>query len=424
MFLVNRNKLKEQVKEDIEKTTLGNVTIMTYQLVQELILKNEFEDIFDIVVFDEVHYLLADSWNDKTDVIWKYITNDCSNRIKIFMTATSNIIFDLLNDTLKISYYYKTERDYSYIRKLIYFDGDKNNTYITNNIKKVKRKAIYFSTSAEKAYNMHLLYKNQSNFLCSKSNKEFAKYANQQSIQDERFESKYLMATKVIDNGINIKDRDVKDMFFDIMDSTTLIQCIGRKRIVDKRDKVTLHVRNFSEKELQGKINLLQSYIDKADAYMYNIPKEKMKKDDKKIPMLCYIDKETDKIKINTLRYTYTKYLINELTEMKDFGYDTYINKLLNLDREKILYEEVEKKNMKKDEINAYLENVVGDLLVKCDQEELINLINLRDGRNRQQKSINQLNLYLQENKYKYEIVSTKKVINGVRLQVWIVLEK
>ena len=424
LFLVNRSKLKEQIKKNIRDLKLTNVTVMTYQMMQELIIKNEFKNEYDILVCDEIHYMIADSWNDKSDISWRYIINECDNKTRIFMTATGEVVFGMINRVCDVSYSYKTESDYDYIKKVVFFKGDKNNSYITENIAKVKRKAIYFSTSAERAYKMHLLYKAQSNFMCSKANKDFSKYANQNAIQDEKFDSKYLMATKVIDNGVNITDRDVKDIFCDIMDSTTLIQCIGRKRIVDGRDKLTLHLKDFSAKDLQGKINLMQSYIDKADAYIFNIEQNKMNKDEKEIPILCYVDKQTDKIKINLLRYAYTKSLIEEYTTMKEIGFSTYILNILNIDKDRVIYEEMEKMNMKKDEIGTYLENICGDILVKCDQEQLINLIDLRDSRNRQQKSIKQLNIYLEENGYKYEIISTKKTINGVRLNVWIVLEK
>ena len=62
------------------------------------------------------------------------------------------------------------------------------------------------------------------------------------------------------------------------------------------------------------------------------------------------------------------------------------------------------------------IDNIVGIELFKEKQLELIEKINLRDGRNRQQKSINQLNAYLIDNfdmtvlsKPKYKVIDGKK---------------
>ncbi|MFC0903794.1 hypothetical protein ACFHWD_03700 [Clostridium sp. MT-14] len=68
-------------------------------------------------------------------------------------------------------------------------------------------------------------------------------------------------------------------------------------------------------------------------------------------------------------------------------------------------------------DLENYLNNIVGKKLFKDDKKELIDKINLRDNRNRQQKSISLINTYLKENKFTY-IIDTgretkKKLDNG-----------
>jgi len=62
----------------------------------------------------------------------------------------------------------------------------------------------------------------------------------------------------------------------------------------------------------------------------------------------------------------------------------------------------------KTDELIKYLDKIIGKRLLKEDQKELIDIVNLRDSRNRQQKSIGQLNEYFKANKLKYLIISKK----------------
>lgn len=72
------------------------------------------------------------------------------------------------------------------------------------------------------------------------------------------------------------------------------------------------------------------------------------------------------------------------------------------------------------DEIKEYLDTIVDVLLLKKQREELINVINLRDNLNRQQKSVDILNAYLQEI-YQMQLISKKVKIEGRkrRVTVW-----
>jgi uncharacterized membrane protein len=73
--------------------------------------------------------------------------------------------------------------------------------------------------------------------------------------------------------------------------------------------------------------------------------------------------------------------------------------------------------------LDMYLKKLVGHKLFKEDQQELINKINLRDARNRQQKSIQVLNAYLLENNLRFQIINKQERIKGENFnkRYWII---
>ena len=85
--------------------------------------------------------------------------------------------------------------------------------------------------------------------LCSSANKtEYSKYQMEQFrnelLNNERFDSQYLIATTTIDNGINISDDTVRYVFCDFssIDPVTVQQCIGRVRLPGEMMAEHLHV--------------------------------------------------------------------------------------------------------------------------------------------------------------------------------------
>jgi hypothetical protein len=59
-------------------------------------------------------------------------------------------------------------------------------------------------------------------------------------------------------------------------------------------------------------------------------------------------------------------------------------------------------------ELETYLESIVGKKLLKEEQKELIETIGLKDARGRLQKGFKSLNTYFEENKLRYTITPRK----------------
>jgi len=87
-----------------------------------------------------------------------------------------------------------------------------------------------------------------------------------------------------------------------------------------------------------------------------------------------------------------------------------YLQKEVDVINEKIrisksLIDEMDEKDRIKG-LENYLDGVIEKMLYKSEREQLIQTINLKDSRGRIQKSINQFNQYLEENKMPYAIRS------------------
>ena len=74
------------------------------------------------------------------------------------------------------------------------------------------------------------------------------KKAWDQIAQEEKFSQKILITTEVLDNGVNIKDTNLRHIVIQDMEQTTFLQMLGRKRFLneDETEKTFVYLRNFS----------------------------------------------------------------------------------------------------------------------------------------------------------------------------------
>lgn len=119
-------------------------------------------------------------------------------------------------------------------------------------------------------------------------------------IKDEMFDERVLVATKVIDNSININDKTVKNIVLPFCYKTDFIQMLGRKRM-SEGESVNLYVMHPDKKEILGRTKLLNeqiTYMNRA-SYLYehrryfdsiHLIKELWEKGDQRINRLFYFD--------------------------------------------------------------------------------------------------------------------------------------
>lgn len=80
---------------------------------------------------------------------------------------------------------------------------------------------------------------------------------------NRRFDKMVLIATSVLDNGVSIKDRALKNIVIDTTDRVELLQMLGRKR-PDDDEWVTLYLKSRERK-------YFKKYIKSIDTIMQNI---------------------------------------------------------------------------------------------------------------------------------------------------------
>ncbi|MEK4207156.1 DNA/RNA helicase [Paenibacillus sp. FSL R10-2788] len=367
------------------------------------------------------------------------------NKVKVFMSATGTSLFNFIKETAsnepKKVWKYTSKKNYKHIASLHFY---KNNDAIENFIQHRFRgdeKVIWFCKSAEKAAKLHAKYPD-SHFLCSSSNKN-KKYLK--LIEDDTFIStgdkitfnrKYLFTTKVLDNGFDLKDEQIKLIICDEFDINTMIQCLGRKRILSDADKVHVVLFNHSSPSIHGFRNVLNDKLGEVNAFLeggvtgrnnyvgrfahrsnyiiYDQPsKEQKYSSDKKISRVKYLKTENDLSIIEEMisrNKEVNKLRMDSGEKKRSDTYMMYILELMDKDRCGDLDRMYEQQ-----ELVDYLDSILGKQLFKKEQKKLIDKVNIRSN-GKQLKSYEALNIALTELGLDYRIVTDKdwtRIVDG-----------
>lgn len=270
----------------------------------------------------------------------------------------------------------------------------------------------------------------------TKDNKELDSIIN-----DACFKKKVLIATKALDNGINIKDELLTNIVILTWDKTTFVQMLGRKRIViTDAQAINLYISMRYPKSFMG---LLKNYDAKQkgidllflEGDNKNQFNKKYDNDFKKLELLGdvvyknYFDSEFKYNTVGGARLLRDKSFANEMLEQ--FKYDDYAYakeqlKWLELsdtfDKENTIEEVILNSDI--ESLEEYLDSIVGiDMMMATDRKELIEKIglidthhsNVKKGKIKLLKNINTLNSYFLEIAIDFyiKIFEAKKVIDG-----------
>lgn len=472
LYLCNRSKLKEQIEEKVNNSDLKDkVEILTYQKLQELLKSGDTIPTFDVYICDEAHFFLADSeFNLYTDVSYEYLISQ-KDSVVIFMTATYQNIFPRIKKDL-CDLCKKTENEYiepkeyilptlyDYVEKICWFKKPSEIYGIIDTILRTTEdeKILYFCNSISmmtKFYNHYSPYKGGSNseekeeylqksnlrymdFYCSEySSNKFAKeHSNNDAIiQGEdngyTFQNKVLISTKCIDNGIDFKDQKIKHIICDIFDLESAIQCLGRKRILNENDTCIFYIRDWQYWSVRAFLTNIKKEIEPVDLYESDYEKfiEKYGSDRNFKNNVMYFHYDKDKkgivdVYINHMKYDKLKQDIQLVQEIlnQEIAYRDLILKFLG---ESAFYisEDVENtiQDKTKDAIEIFLEIHQGQKLDKSQQNELVDICNIKDNWGRKLTSYNSLNTYFDAFNYPYIIESKRLRENGTRQYFWFI---
>lgn len=492
LILQHRLNNVNQTKLD---TKHKNVKVSTYQSLDGKLQSNINEptinsntskceinlDKFDFIVCDECQYFVEDAlFNTSTDIaIYKIME---STPIKIFMTATPNKIIPTLKLLNSINNYYKTIYEYTipysydYIHNVRYYFSpkreDKDNYLkrecaIIDDVLSKNEKVIFFINDKQKASDLYKLYKNEAMYNCStfrNENRQLLSYAYLVDNSDRKEcietaalpkDKSILITTSCMDAGVNINDKSVKTLVCDnITNTSSIIQCIGRKRIIDNTDYIRdLYITPMSNKQLKLRSAVFEKPLKYADDFMQNSTVGKIdiflakyyKRHENNLESMVYaVPKNISetRFKLNLMYWSNTYFSSKEYDTIINYNTDwshcSYINEIFqreNIDDYTILdlngfgSIKVFEKGCKPNKllVNNRYDEVLNTLKHYCengtlfepDERYLIyNLIKLKHkGNSAVIKNKNMLNKYLKQSNISYEInqFNFDRVIKGKR---------
>lgn len=294
LYLVNRSILKEQIEEKIDteirsklrsngKITSENlanvIEVKLYQTIENGCRINpdyKNQEQYDYIIADECHYFLEDSmFNPYTQLSYNWIMGKQYSARLIFISATiermreyilkDNKILEAeelwnglrrmrgdldLRDRVRD---YETKADYAYVNVSLLKKVDE----ITELVEKDRSKWLIFVDSIEKGKAIEKALRKKGIDVAfitaeSKKDRELLRTVHQVRTR-EKYEQKVLIATSVMDNGISIKDFDLRKLIIMAVTREQFIQMLGRKRMVSDTEKLEVHLL-LREKEYFRKL--------------------------------------------------------------------------------------------------------------------------------------------------------------------------
>lgn len=282
LYLVPRRKLKEQIEAALEQEGITNITVKMYHSVEQACKQlgkdSDWLNAYNYIVCDESHYFLNDaSFNSYTDMSLEHILS-VTHAVNLFLSATGEALIRYLKyfHRERQLFEYTLEKDYSYVKPLSAYQSDETLYKKMDWLLKNNHKAMIFIQSDRKAYELFKNYAEHSTFVCG-VNSDYVKYVEQEKvntiIQQERFDTLFLIATSALDVGVNVIDTEVKHIIIDMLDTDTFIQCLGRKRLSSiVEEQVSVMFKAYSNQQLGGHISKESKKVEQGKVYYQKIP--------------------------------------------------------------------------------------------------------------------------------------------------------
>lgn len=429
LIIANRINLKRQLKKDLIQyynqeipktlkeldnlTTIGNVTILSYQTISELKKADEYKlnkldlNNYSYIICDECQFFFSDaSFNNKCHFAWQGLVQARHrNTIKIFISATMDEVektIDMAVDKIhevgfdkdnKCNVFkYSTQTDYNYLN-IKYFRKTKDIATLIKNDVSSDKWLIFVTKKSDAEYiKKHLEGKKKVNII-TKDTDITENEDLQTIITDSKYQCDVLACTKAMDNGINIADDLVKNIVIMAWDKISFIQELGRVRVdINNASTINLYIPTMSwsafntliTKQYEYKEKLIKLYEGNRSEFnaKYDYDYDKLHKDifildkDKgwKINIIGHIRLVTDKKfatemckKFNKKRdseaniFAYVKEQLSWIEQGHTFNIENLIQHVIDC-------EEVET-------LINYLEKHLDEELFKEQQQEICNLI-------------------------------------------------
>lgn len=293
LYLTNRTALKEQISSELERMgycrvptevaqSPWNIFYDTVDGYRRYIIIGNYQSDFNFlnscnfyyVIFDEAHFFFEDAnFNTYTNYSLDNILYRFRRSVLIFMSATMqsvitefgpklidlgpNLEFWALyrpNQTIYINTFFP--QNYN---PLFYEESEDLIPVIKQS--DTNEKWLIFVSSLQNGKELKKLIREQTDrkvaFLWAKSK-------NTQNwkrlVEESYFEQDVLIATKVLDNGVNIVDKNVKHIVLPVCLETEFMQMLGRIRIQND-DAINVYAKIPSSRGINTRKNLLEKQL-------------------------------------------------------------------------------------------------------------------------------------------------------------------
>jgi len=416
--LVHRDLLKQQA------SLMSTIDVISYQTIETRYKYNIGEqlDNYDYIVADEAHSAFLDSdFNKYSDITLNSLINN-NRAIKIYLSATPELLTEYFKEN-NIEYTLIDNMPKTHRVKSV--ELYKNDDHLIQRLQNIDCKALVFKNSKEKIFDM--TNKFMSCTYITSDTKDSKVY--QTLIEDEMFNSQILLATNVIDAGINIKDDKVKIVHIDSIDLANVKQQLGRVR----NNKVKLMMKINHGNKFKGKLRRYNEIKNNIDLWITN-PKEiyiKLGRDFAYYTGYMIQDSKTGERVLNKIRYFKLRKDIEFLSSLIDAGESEFIKRVfeylgINTKETKITFtKDILDETSGCLLINKYLEL---DYFNERTKEKFCNDIFSTELKKNYNKSkvlkISTINKMLEELGLNYKIKSKRIRICGKQKYVWYLTTK
>ena len=273
-------KVKEKIKKDEATFYLPEsfccLTVINYQAISlDSTALETFLSDYAYIVFDEAHFFVEDSlFNAKTGLLLKSVLDASPDAVWIFLSATLDGSEELLlaaadkiqpNNLIDANLNKLVFRDHRIVYKNNYqsavytpsfFRGIDDLMPVIN--RTVGEKWLIFVSSIQRGKALQQRIKKETGrkaVFLSSENKAGKRW--EMLSAEERYDEDVLIATKVLDNGVNISDKGVRHIVIPFCDQTEFMQMLGRRR-THEGERVCLYV----EVPTIQKINTLRHGVE------------------------------------------------------------------------------------------------------------------------------------------------------------------
>jgi len=251
----------------------GHVRILTTQSLPRLVhdpsLQAWINNVGHIVI-DEAHIFASDAmFNENCDYYLKLVTERFRHAVRIYMTGTvEDVLVPLANaedENFRYNVFppqWQLPREFFWYHRPASFDAyelfffDNLDDLIPLIKETPQDKWIIFSDSKEKG--QAFAGKLPSVWYVDATRKSGKQW--DLLMDKEHFEEQVMVTTAVLDSGVNVDDRSVKNIAIVADNPTALIQMLGRRRLKGK-EKLNLYVADLSQNKIARRLQTCDAYL-------------------------------------------------------------------------------------------------------------------------------------------------------------------